>query len=546
MNDYRNYKENRYKQQRHDKQWTDFSGELTKTDGLVQKFKDYSGTESLHRSQLEKKLGISIGQLARSIIADKTNNSSIYSPSRGSESHSRIELSLSNINLLPHVDDVFELKAASPPPSKPNLRPPPAEVMLSRDKYPDYWFEDLSRDKNEGLMNKLIPKNYRKEPHEKSMYIKAVEERNLLLNQYENLLASINEIEQMHEQKEMRVNAEIERILSLGSSSNPQEIISLTEITLHQNNRYQFLIEGFECWCDAKKHFLAVEFKVCETDKIAVFDGSFKNGNRKFLSEQKNNLAIVDLMKSFQITMLAALAKLAVKFDIQTVGINVRQTWFDKATGKQYNEIISSLQGNVSQVLEIDLTKVFAKDCFGYLKGILTPQIQSPAVIRPIFEINKEDKRIIPTKNIIAETTPTTNLAMMDWDDFEHLTAQVFELEFAGDGTEIKVTQSSRDKGVDAILFDPNPFKGGKYILQAKRYTNVVGVSAVRDLYGTIVNEGANRGILITTASFGPDAYEFAKDKPISLVDGANLLQLLKKHQLHFTIDIEEAKNALK
>ena len=65
------------------------------------------------------------------------------------------------------------------------------------------------------------------------------------------------------------------------------------------------------------------------------------------------------------------------------------------------------------------------------------------------------------------------------------------------------------------IVFDPEPLKGGKYILQAKRYTNVVGVSAVRDLYGTLVNEGANRGILITTSSYGPEAYNFAKDKQI-------------------------------
>ena len=50
---------------------------------------------------------------------------------------------------------------------------------------------------------------------------------------------------------------------------------------------------------------------------------------------------------------------------------------------------------------------------------------------------------------------------------------------------------------------------------------------------------------LITTASFGSDAYEFAKNKPISLVDGTNLLLLLKNHQLNYVIDIEEAKRNL-
>jgi restriction system protein len=78
--------------------------------------------------------------------------------------------------------------------------------------------------------------------------------------------------------------------------------------------------------------------------------------------------------------------------------------------------------------------------------------------------------------------------------------------------------------------------------LQAKRYTRPVDVAAVRDLYGTVVNEGANRGILVTTSSYGPDSYEFAKDKPLSLVDGPNLITMLRRHGRRFRIDLEEAR----
>jgi restriction system protein len=131
---------------------------------------------------------------------------------------------------------------------------------------------------------------------------------------------------------------------------------------------------------------------------------------------------------------------------------------------------------------------------------------------------------------------------VMDWQDFEHLVAQLFEWEFVKQGVEVKVTRASRDSGVDAILFDPDPLRGGKYVLQAKRYTRTVDVSAVRDLYGTVMNEGANRGILITTAGFGPDAYEFAKDKNLSLVDGTNLLIMLHKHGKKYRIDLQEAR----
>lgn len=99
-----------------------------------------------------------------------------------------------------------------------------------------------------------------------------------------------------------------------------------------------------------------------------------------------------------------------------------------------------------------------------------------------------------------------------------------------------------KDGGVDAVAFDLDPIRGGKIVIQAKRYTNVVGVSAVRDLYGTVMNEGATKGILVSTADHGPDAYTFAKDRPLTLLNGNNLLHLLHKHGQQAKIDLKEAK----
>lgn len=79
------------------------------------------------------------------------------------------------------------------------------------------------------------------------------------------------------------------------------------------------------------------------------------------------------------------------------------------------------------------------------------------------------------------------------------------------------------------MAFDPRPVLGGKVVIQAKRYRHSVGVSAVRDLYGTMLNEGASKGLLVTTSGYGPDAFNFAKDKPIELIDGGGLLDLLSE-----------------
>ena len=97
-------------------------------------------------------------------------------------------------------------------------------------------------------------------------------------------------------------------------------------------------------------------------------------------------------------------------------------------------------------------------------------------------------------------------------------------------GLETPLTQASRDGGVDCVAWDMRPVIGGKVIVQAKRYKHTVGVSAVRDLFGTVMNEGAAKGILVTTSGYGRAAFEFAKNKPLELISGSNLLYLLDEH----------------
>lgn len=70
----------------------------------------------------------------------------------------------------------------------------------------------------------------------------------------------------------------------------------------------------------------------------------------------------------------------------------------------------------------------------------------------------------------------------------------------------------------------------------------VVPVSATRDLYGTvIINEGAVKGILVTTSYFGNDSREFAKDKPITLIDGSNLVYLLNEYGYKTHIELKKS-----
>jgi restriction system protein len=230
---------------------------------------------------------------------------------------------------------------------------------------------------------------------------------------------------------------------------------------------------------------------------------------------------------------------------IQRVLFNGLTNYIDKATGQEVHATILSLMVSREEFCAINLARIEPKACFKSLKGVSAASLIGLSPIAPIMELAKDDKRFVDAQSVNMDTAGSTNLASMDWEDFEHLVRELFDKEFASRGGEVKVTQSSSDGGVDAIAFDPDPISGGKIIIQAKRYTKTVGVSAVRDLYGTTMNEGANKGILVTTADYGPDAYKFASDKPLTLITGANLLHLLAKHGIRAKIDLREARKEL-
>jgi len=244
-------------------------------------------------------------------------------------------------------------------------------------------------------------------------------------------------------------------------------------------------------------------------------------------------IALASLYKLFQSDAVDALELIVFNGWVQSV---------DKATGAAIHPCILSVQASKEDFMMLNMHQVDPRACFKKLKGVCGSRLVDMTPVQPIMSLDKEDRRFVNAYAVADSLGSETNLAAMDWQDFENLIRELFEKEFSQNGGEVKITQASRDGGVDAIAFDPDPIRGGKIVIQAKRYTNVVGVSAVRDLYGTVHNEGATKGILVTTADFGKDAHDFANGKPLKLLSGSELLYLLQKHGYRARIDLIDAK----
>lgn len=104
---------------------------------------------------------------------------------------------------------------------------------------------------------------------------------------------------------------------------------------------------------------------------------------------------------------------------------------------------------------------------------------------------------------------------------FERYVAGLFRQK----GYTVVLRGSSGDLGVDLELTGPH---GRRAIVQCKRYQHTIGAEIVRELYGTLMHEGVMWGFLVTTADISDAAREWAAGKPLTLIDGATLVEVAK------------------
>ncbi len=211
---------------------------------------------------------------------------------------------------------------------------------------------------------------------------------------------------------------------------------------------------------------------------------------------------------------------------IDTVVFNGIVDTTDPGSGRRVRPCLVTVRTTRDVFVELDLAHVEPLACLKHLSAGVSKSPTELTPVRPVLEFSMVDPRFVAESDALSELDQRPNLMDLSPTEFEALIQNLFTKM----GLEARQTRPSRDGGVDCVAWDPRPIFGGKVVIQAKRYKNTVGVSAVRDLFGTLQNEGASKGILVTTSGYGQASFDFAQNKPIELIDGANLLYLLSEH----------------
>lgn len=195
--------------------------------------------------------------------------------------------------------------------------------------------------------------------------------------------------------------------------------------------------------------------------------------------------------------------------------------------------------------LQVWLTRVFIAWVFWAIPGTILAVNRIPSLLIPeplnsvIFMVFgtvlgfglafPSIRRVHLNRKLIRQAHEIEDLQILPPQHFESLISAFFEQ--YGFRTE-KVGRSG-DHGIDLVVFNK---LGEKWIVQWKRWRGSIGEPVLRDLYGSMYHENAERGFLMTTGTFTQAAYKWAVGKPITLYDGPGMIRLLRRVQRHMRV----------
>ncbi|MFJ6724444.1 restriction endonuclease [Streptomyces sp. NPDC091281] len=209
---------------------------------------------------------------------------------------------------------------------------------------------------------------------------------------------------------------------------------------------------------------------------------------------------------------------------LESVALNGFVDGHDPTTGRPDRLFLATVMAARAPFGDLRLAQVDAGSCLAdALRGQLSARPDQLTVVRPGRRPQDVGNRVVAHG---GDEDP--DLYAMDPLAFEELVADLFRAM----GMQAVTTQRSGDGGVDVDALDPTPIRGGTIVVQVKRYRATVPPTAVRDLYGTVQDTGANKGVLVTTSRFGPGSHTFASGKPLELISGTELVDLLHRHGL--------------
>ena len=307
-------------------------------------------------------------------------------------------------------------------------------------------------------MDKLIPSRKRKiiemgkleyiNDHQawESLCAKVAQENRLNEEKHEAALAGLELRKAEHMTRQVQQHREVDANTAMFTSRTSELVEYFFSEVLTRSDYPDSFPEEVRLKYDPATQLLFLDYELPNISALPAYRDVKYIATRKLIQEIPVSEAW--LKKTYDDVLyqicLRTLYELFVHDYEETISSIVFNGWvrsIDKSTGVEAHACIMSIHVERDEFVAIRLDQVEPKACFRKLKGIASSKLTELTPIRPVMSMSREDARFVDPYAVLGGVDDRTNLASMDWLDFENLIREVFEKEFSKSGGEVKITQ---------------------------------------------------------------------------------------------------------
>lgn len=243
-----------------------------------------------------------------------------------------------------------------------------------------------------------------KEQHEKKL--KEFEEQKQTVNKrFDALEKDWERGKESYNNNQKEHNEKTEKLKEIYFNKNAEAVIQYCEMVLNNSQYPETFPKDFDLDYNPDSKLLIVEYALPAPDDLPTLTDVKYIATKKELKE--SFLSETQLSKNYDSAIykitLRSLHELFEADKAEALEVIIFNGWvnaIDKATGKKVSNCIVTIQAKKNEFNEIELSNVDPKICFKNLNGIGSSKLASITAVKPIAQINKNDKRFIPSREV--------------------------------------------------------------------------------------------------------------------------------------------------
>jgi restriction system protein len=328
-----------------------------------------------------------------------------------------------------------------------------------------------------------------------------------------------------HEAKLLAYNAEVDRFAAAVANADPTSVVEYFAMVLGNSVYPADFPQHFRLAYLPKQQHLLIEYHLPPVEVVPVVkEYRYDRVRDDLLAVPRDEAEI-----RHRYTEIIAMVTLRSVHEIieadrgglvTKVSFNGIVDTIDRRTGQFVRPCLVSLATDRDTFAAIKLRRVDPVACLKHLEGGISSTPDQLDGVTPALDFDREaDNDFTQEFNVLRDIDERPNLATMPAPEWEQTIADLF----CAMGLAMGTAKDGR-----WLASDPRPLFGGPVVIHAVR--GQVDVATASKVATEVIEAGATKGIVVATDGFHPAVQDELTGRPIELLDGPALLNLLAEY----------------